>query len=92
MKPEAFGSNGRMIVDWPDNMGFVEGEIKTINRNNPLPKRWDRVGGNGGVNFTLLPDNEIPYTYDQRAIPYLENPSARHVGTFDNESYFDVWI
>ena len=42
------------------------------------------------MNFTTLPDNGGPYTYKQRAIPYLENPEARHVGNFDNESYFDA--
>ncbi|WLR42591.1 hypothetical protein LC087_18215 [Bacillus carboniphilus] len=55
-----------------------------------MPEGWDRVGGKGGVDFTVLPDDGIPYTYDQRAIPYVENPSARYVATFDNESYFDV--
>ncbi|UFT98806.1 hypothetical protein KO561_16655 [Radiobacillus kanasensis] len=89
LKPEGF-VDGRMNIDWPDKMGFADDSIQTIHRSNPLPEKWDRVGGKGGENFTTLPDNGIPYTYDQRAIPYLENPSARHVGTFDNESYFDA--
>ena len=42
------------------------------------------------MNFTTLPDNGGPYTYNQRAIPYLENPEARHVGNFHNESYFEA--
>jgi hypothetical protein len=83
--------DGRANIDWPDMMGFEEGSIQTISRNNPLPERWDRIGGKGGVNFTTLPDNGgPPYTYNQRAIPYLENPEARHVGNFDNESYFEA--
>ncbi|WP_206759469.1 hypothetical protein [Pseudalkalibacillus hwajinpoensis] len=90
LEPDGFGKNGRMLMDWPENMGFEEGSIQTITRNNPLPERWDRIGGKGGVNFTTLPDNGGPYTYNQRAIPYLENPEARHVGNFDNESYFDA--
>ena len=90
LKPEGFGANGRMIVDWPPKMGFVEESIQSINRDNPLPKNWGRVGGKGGENFTTLPDNNIPYSYDERAIPYLENLSARHVGMFKNESYFDA--
>jgi len=61
---------------------------KAINKNSPLPEKWDRVGGKGGENFTTLPDTNIPYTYDQRAIPYLENPSARHIVVFNNEYYF----
>ncbi|MFD2923030.1 ribonuclease YeeF family protein [Halobacillus naozhouensis] len=89
LKPERF-VDGRMNVDWPNKMGFLEGSIQEINRKNPLPERWDRVGGKGGENFTVLPDNGIPHTYDQRAIPYVENPTARHVGTFDNESYFNA--
>ena len=55
-------SNGRMIVDWPDKMGFVEESIQPIDRNSSLPERWDRVGGKGGENFTTLPHNGIPYT------------------------------
>ena len=87
---EAFGSNGRPLVDWPEKMGFAEDSIQAISRKNPLPEQWDRIGGIGGENFTTLPDNAVPFTYNERAIPYLENPSARHVGTFDNNSYFDA--
>ncbi|WP_205124313.1 hypothetical protein, partial [Metabacillus litoralis] len=87
LKPDGF-VDGRMNIDWPDKMGFDEGSIQAINRNSPLPEKWDRVGGKGGENFTTLPNKGIPYTYDQRAIPYIENPSARHVGIFNNESYF----
>ncbi|MGB7999892.1 MAG: hypothetical protein WCF60_07410, partial [Anaerobacillus sp.] len=90
LEPDGFGKNGRMLMDWPENMGFEVGSIQAITRNKPLPERWDRIGGKGGVNFTTLPDNGGPYTYNQRAIPYLENPEARHVGNFDNESYFDA--
>ncbi|MBN8211163.1 hypothetical protein JI666_20805 [Bacillus sp. NTK071] len=90
LKSDGFGKNGRMLMDWPENMGFEEGSVQVITRNNPLPERWDRIGGDGGVNFTTLPDNGVPYTYDQRAIPYLKNPEARHVGNFDNESYFEA--
>ncbi|MCM3410491.1 T7SS effector LXG polymorphic toxin [Metabacillus litoralis] len=90
LKPEGFGANGRMIVDWPKDMGFNKDFIQSISNNNPLPIKWDRIGGKTGENFTTLPENGVPYTYDQRAIPYLENPSARHVGTFDNDSYFDA--
>jgi hypothetical protein len=71
-------------------MGFAENSIQAVNRNNPLPEQWDRIGGKGGENFTTMPDNGVPFTYNERAIPYLENPSARHVGTFNNDSYFDA--
>lgn len=88
---EAFDSDtGRMIIDWPPKMGFIEDSIQPINRNNPLPEQWDRIGGKGGENFTTLPDKGNPYSYDQRAIPYLENPFARHTGNFDNEIYFNA--
>jgi hypothetical protein len=90
LKPEGFGPNGRMIIDWPDKMGFFEDSIQSINRANPLPEHWDRIGGMGGENFTTIPNNGMQYSYDQRAIPYLENLKARHIGTFDNESYFDA--
>jgi hypothetical protein len=90
LKPEGFGPNGRMIIDWPEKMGFLEGSIQPVNRGNPLPEQWDRIGGKAGENFTTLPNNDVPYSYDQRAIPYLENETARHVGTFKNEIYFDA--
>ncbi|WP_283152624.1 hypothetical protein [Guptibacillus hwajinpoensis] len=89
LKPEGF-IDGRANIDWPDMMGFEEGSIQTISRNNPLPESWDRIGGKGGENFTTLPDNGGSYTYNQRAIPYLENPEARHVGNFHNKSYFEA--
>lgn len=89
LKSDAF-VDGRPNYDWPDKLGFDEKTIQPINRDNPLPEKWDRVGGKGGENFTTLPDNRPPYTYDERAIPYLENPEARHVGTFNNEIYFDA--
>lgn len=90
LKPEGFGANGRMIVDWPNDLGFTKDFIQSISRSNPLPEQWDRIGGKTGENFTTLPNKGVPYSYDQRAIPYLENPSARHVGNFDNNSYFEA--
>ena len=30
--------DGRANIDWPDMMGFEEGSIQTISRNNPLPE------------------------------------------------------
>lgn len=89
LKSDMFTSNGRFAVDWPKKMGFADETISSINRANPLPNQWDRVGGRYGENFTTLPDNGVPFTYDQRAIPYVENPSARHIGSFNNDSYFD---
>lgn len=35
-------------------------------------------------------DKNIFYSHDQRTIPYLENPFARHTGMFNNEVYFDA--
>lgn len=90
LKPEGFGANGKMIVDWPKDMGFTKDSIQSISRSNPLPEQWDRIGGKTGENFTTLPSDGVPFNYDQRAIPYLENPSARHIGTFNNNSYFDA--
>lgn len=68
----------------------LKSSIISINRSNSLPDQWDRVGGKTGENFTTLPESDVPYSYDQRAIPYVENVSARHVGTFNNEIYFDI--
>lgn len=49
---------------------------------------WDRYGGLGGKNFADVPKEE-KYDYAQRAIPYLDNPDAYHVGVFNNAAYFD---
>ncbi|QIZ06199.1 hypothetical protein HFZ78_05220 [Priestia megaterium] len=85
-----FDESGRVLYDWPDKMGFDHDSITSITRENPLPNMWDRYGAMGGDNFASLPNNGVKYTYDQRAIPYVENPQAYHYGTFDNERYFDV--
>lgn len=89
LKPPGFSEDGRMVIDWPDRMGFTE-SIQPVNRTNTLPDEWDRIGGMGGENFTTLPSDGIPFSYDDRAIPYLENPSARHTGAFNNDVYFDA--
>ncbi|MFI3201963.1 MAG: hypothetical protein R3Y54_10665 [Eubacteriales bacterium] len=90
LKSEGFNSDGRPIVDWPKHMGFEYDSVTSITKENPLPDKWDRVGGMGGDNFTTLPDHKDMYTFEERAIPYLDNSSARHVGTFQNADYFDV--
>lgn len=35
-------------------------------------------------------NNKTSYTYANRVIIYLENPSGRHVGTLNNSTYFDA--
>lgn len=90
LKSDGFGTNGRPIVDWPKLMGFDVDGIKGITRENPLPNKWDRIGAIGGENFTTLSSDGKIFTYDERAIPYLENPQARHIGNFNNNNYFDV--
>ena len=76
---------GRPIVDWPVKMGFAEECIKGVTTENPLPNKWDRIGAIGGENFTTLPENGRAFSYDDRAIPYIESTQARHVGEFNNE-------
>ena len=71
-------------------MGFNSKGIHAITRENSLPNKWDRIGALNDENFTTLPEKRIPYTHDERAIPYLENPHVRHIGEFDNNNYFDV--
>ena len=79
---------GRVIYDWPPKLGFKEESIRPVTRELPLPKVWDRYGYMGGVNFASIPQAG-PYTYSERAIPYVENPDAYHKGTFNNETYFE---
>lgn len=90
LKAEGFGTNGRPIVDLPKFMGFDIDSIKGITRENPLPNKWDRIGAIGGENFTTLPSDGKIFSFDERAIPYLENFQARHIGNFNNDIYFDV--
>lgn len=71
-------------------MGFDADGIKGIARENPLPNKWDRIGAISGENFTTLPNNSKVFSFDERAIPYLENLQARHIGEFNNDIYFDV--
>jgi hypothetical protein len=87
---KGFDESGRVLYDWPDKMGFDHDSITSITRENPLPIKWDRYGAMGGDNFATLPNNGVKYSYDQRAIPYVENPQAYHYGAFNNEVYFDV--
>jgi hypothetical protein len=91
LKEQGFDlSTGRMLVDWPPKMGFAEDSIKSITRNNPLPNKWDRDGSIRGENFTVIPNNRLTYSYSEKAIPYLQNASAHHIGTFNNSIYYDV--
>ena len=89
LKSEGIASNGRPLVDWPKFMGFLD-TVNGITRDNPLPSKWDRIGAISGENFTTLPNNGKIFSFDGRAIPYLENFQARHVGEFNNENYFNV--
>ncbi|HEM3634815.1 TPA: hypothetical protein U1C44_000235 [Streptococcus suis] len=80
--------DGWVEYDWPENLGYQEGTIQPITRESGLPEQWDRFGHMGGGNFSDIPSNG-PYTYSQRAIPYVENPNAYHKGTFNRQTYFD---
>ncbi|HEM4787216.1 TPA: hypothetical protein U1067_001115, partial [Streptococcus suis] len=73
--------DGWVEYDWPENLGYQEGTVQSITRDSGLPDQWDRFGHMGGGNFSDIP-SDGPYTYSQRAIPYVENPNAYHKGTF----------
>lgn len=83
-----FDSNGNVIYNWPMKLGFKDGTIEPITRENGLSIIWDRYGYMGGNNFADVPLSG-KYTYSERAIPYLENEEAYHSGTFNVDSYFD---
>ena len=83
-----FDSNGNVIYDWPMKLGFKDGTIEPITRENGLSIIWDRYGYMGGNNFADVPLSG-KYTYSERAIPYLENEEAYHIVTFNVDSYFD---
>ncbi|HEM6072109.1 TPA: hypothetical protein ACHV9L_000428 [Streptococcus suis] len=80
--------DGWVEYDWPENLGYQEGTVQSITRELGLPDQWDRFGHMGGGNFSDIP-SDGPYTYSQRAIPYVENPNAYHKGTFNRQTYFD---
>lgn len=83
---KGFGERGDVIYDWPEKLGFDE--VEPITRDNGLPEIWDRYGYMGGSNFADVPSTGR-YTYSERAIPYLENEAAYHIGTFNSGTYFD---
>nr|WP_297768444.1 hypothetical protein [uncultured Butyrivibrio sp.] len=85
---KGFTATGNVDYYWPEYYGFKEGTMRAISRNDGIPEYWDRYGFSGGKNFSDLPDAG-KYTYDQRAIPYIENEAAYHCGFANNKSYFD---
>ena len=85
---KGFDTKGNVIYDWPPKLGFDESSIKPISRTDGLPDTWDRYGYMGGSNFADVPSTG-KYSYSERAIPYVENEAAYHIGTFNNVTYFD---
>ena len=81
-------AKGNIIYDWPSKLGFDEKTIKPVTRSDGLPDTWDRYGYVGGSNFADVPSTG-KYSHSARAIPYVENEAAYHIGTFNNASYFD---
>lgn len=86
---KGFDAFGHAIYDWPDNLGFDMDTVVCISREDALPNKWDRYGSMGGTNFATVPVTG-KYTYEERAIPYVENENAYHTGTFNNNIYFDA--
>lgn len=85
---KGFDMKGNVIYDWPPKLGFDESTIKPITRTDGLSDTWDRYGYMGGSNFADIPSTG-KYTYSERAIPYVENEAAYHIGNFNNVTYFD---
>lgn len=83
-----FKEDGTIKYDWPPKLGFQEGTMKPISNPDDLPPNWDRYGHMRGDNFSDVPSTGS-YTYDERAIPYVENKDAYHTGTFNSATYFD---
>ena len=63
----------------------MPGSDKAITK---LPKEWVRVGGMRGRNFTIRKPDGTFYTYNETAIPYMQNPQALNTGRFINYEYF----
>ena len=77
-------------VSWTEFPGLDKSKvIHSISRENIIPKKIDRIGSLSGNNFGMIPESGIPYTIDERAICYIENPLAHHRYTFDSTYYFD---
>lgn len=77
--------NGRPDYYRPKNMCLVPGSDKAITK---LPKEWVRVGGMRGRNFSIRKPDGTFYTYNETAIPYMQNPQALNSGRFINYEYF----
>ena len=84
---KGFSKEGVPIYDWPDNLGFDISTIQGISKENSLPLKWDRYGSLYGTNFAT--NSNPPYTYSERALPYVFNQDAYHSGKFVTETYFD---
>ena len=81
-----FRSDGTMVMDWPEKMGFAEGSAKGITEET-LPTTWDRYGRMTGKNFSDIPESGR-YTTSQRALAYFPNEAAYHSGQVVTDSYF----
>jgi predicted Fe-Mo cluster-binding NifX family protein len=68
-------------VKWPDKNGFVIDEVKGFPIMEEVnPKKgfvFDRYGSPDG-RFVSPVENGVSVSYDQRSLPYIENPNAYH--------------
>ncbi|HEX9062318.1 MAG TPA: hypothetical protein VF941_19275 [Clostridia bacterium] len=77
-------------VNWPEFPGLDKTKpIHAITKGNSIPESIDRIGSLTGNNFGIIPESGVPCTMDERAICYIENPSAYHSYSFDSTHYFD---
>lgn len=78
-------------VNWPEFPGLDKTKpIFSVSKEHPIPENIDRIGSPYGNNFAVIPENGMPLNMDERAICYIDNPSAYHTYLFDSTHYFDA--
>jgi hypothetical protein len=89
---KGFDKKGKPIYNWPKLWGFIRNSIKSIKHGElNLPNRWSRVGSLYGNSLSDIPESEVSYTNNNRALPDIENKEAEHQGTSrQDEYYFNV--
>jgi hypothetical protein len=85
-----FDERGLPDYDWPDRWGMKEGTIQAIESDAHLPDIIDRDGQLAGNSASPLKENGEAYTYDEKSLPYKQNPEAKHQAVRKGQYYIEL--
>ena len=85
-----FDERGLPDYDWPDRWGMKEGTIQAIESDEHLPDIIDRDGQLAGNSVSPLKENGEAYTYDEKSLPYKQNPEAKHQAVRKGQYYIEL--